>query len=132
VPDRPSSHHSELLISAVILAAVGWPTLYLLLNATQPTVGPRWLFFFLLTLAVTGTTLPFVWMLRRRFAPNTPVTSGVLLRQGLWVGLYVGLLVWLQINRSLEVSLALLLGLALLAIEWLLRLMERSSWRPEG
>jgi hypothetical protein len=102
------------------------------MHTTQPTVGPRWLFFFLLTLAVTGTSLPFVWLLRRRFAPNAPVPAGVLLRQGIWVGLYAGLLVWLQVNRSLELSLAVLLGLALIVVEWLLRLMERSTWRPEG
>jgi hypothetical protein len=102
------------------------------MQSTQPTVGPRWLFFFLLTIAVTGTALPFVWLLRQRFAPRSPVSPGVLLRQGLWVGLYVGLLVWLQVNRSLEVSLAILIGLALIVVEWLLRLMERSAWRPEG
>ncbi len=132
MPDRPSSHHPEVLLSAIVLAAIGWPGLYLLMQATQPTVGPRWLFFFLLTLATTGTALPFVWLLRRRFAPNSPVPAGVLLRQGIWVGLYVGLLVWLQVNRSLELSLAILLGLALIVFEWLLRLMERSTWRPEG
>lgn len=115
-----------------MLAAIGWPGLYLLMQATQPTVGPRWLFFFLLTLAVTGTALPFVWLLRRRFAPNSPVPAGVLVRQAIWVSLYVGLLVWLQVNRSLELSLAILLGLALIVFEWLLRLMERSTWRPEG
>jgi hypothetical protein len=102
------------------------------MQSTQPTVGPRWLFFFLLTIAATGTALPFIWMLRRRFSPNTPVSAGVLLRQGIWVGLYVGLLVWLQVNRSLELSLAILLGLALIVFEWLLRLIERSTWRPEG
>ncbi len=132
MPDRPSSHHPEVLISAIVLAAIGWPGLYLLMHATQPTVGPRWLFFFLLTIAATGTALPFVWLLRRRFAPDAAVPAGVLLRQGIWVGLYVGLLVWLQVNRGLEISLAILLGLALIVFEWLLRLMERSTWRPEG
>jgi hypothetical protein len=102
------------------------------MQTTQPTVGPRWLFFFLLTIAVTGTALPFAWLLRRRFAPQAPVPAGVLLRQGIWVGLYAGLLVWLQVNRSLDLSLAILLGLALIIFEWLLRLMERSTWRPEG
>jgi hypothetical protein len=115
-----------------VLAAIGWPGLFLLMQATQPTVGPRWLFFFLLTIAVTGTALPFVWVLRRRFAPDAPVAAGVLLRQSIWVGLYVCLLVWLQVNRSLELSLAIFLGLALIVFEWLLRLMERSTWRPEG
>lgn len=130
MPDRPSTHRPELIITAVVLAGVGWPGLLLLLSTTEPTVGPRWLFFFLLTMASTGTSLPFIWLLHQRFA-RVQVSPRVYLRQAIWVGLYVGLCVWLQINRSLELSLGILLALALIALEWFLRLMERSTWRPE-
>lgn len=122
------SQSRGLFATALLLIAVGWTGLYLLLATSMPTVGPRWLFFFLLTVAVTGTALPFVWLLHKRFgaAPST-----VLLRQALWVALYVSLLAWLQINRSLTLSLGLLLGVGFILLEWFLRLLERSVWRPE-
>ncbi len=128
--DLPSPSYRGLMISALVLLAVGWPGLFLLLSNTLPTVGPRWLFFFLLVLAATGTALPFVWLLNRRFAGDPAPASSVLLRQGLLVGLYAALCTWLQINRSLNLSLALLLAVGLFAIDWFLRLLERSSWRP--
>ncbi len=117
------------MVAALALAAIGWPGVILIVVATLPTVGPRWLFFLFLTAAVTGTALPFVWVLHRRFV-HVPVPAVVLLRQGLWVGLYIGLCVWLQINRSLTLSLALLIAGGLAAFEWLVRVRERSTWRP--
>jgi hypothetical protein len=128
--DLSSPDYRSLIIAAIILAIIGWLGLYLLLASTLPTVGPRWLFFFLWTLAVTGTTLPFVWMLHRRFAASQPAPPSTLLRQGLWVGLYTTLCIWLQINRSLSLSLAVLLAVGLAAIEWFLGVLERSAWRP--
>ncbi|MCH8339384.1 MAG: hypothetical protein IH858_11195, partial [Chloroflexi bacterium] len=110
-----------------LLLAIGWTGLYFLVATTLPTVGPRWLFFFLLIIAVTGTALPFVWLLHKRFGP---APSAVLLRQALWVALFASLGVWLQINRALTLSLALLLGIGFILVEWFLRLLERSVWRP--
>lgn len=128
MPNRSSSTYSSLMISALIMAATGWLGLLLVMTGTRPTVGPRWLFFFLWTLAASGTSLPFIWLLNRRFAGgNTP--QPVLLREALLVGLYAGLCAWLQINRSLNLPLALLLASGLVAIEWLLRSFDRGPWR---
>ena len=121
------SQSRGLFATALLLIAIGWTGLYLLMGSTLPTVGPRWLFFFLLTVAVTGTALPFVWLLHKRFSP---APSAVLLRQALWVALFVSLCVWLQVNRSLTLSLGLLLGVGFILVEWFLRLLERSVWRP--
>jgi hypothetical protein len=118
------------MIAALVLAAIGWPGVLLVVSATLPTVGPRWLFFLLWMLATTGTALPFVWFLHRRFA-STAAPAPVLLRQAIWVGLYASLCVWLQINRSLSLSLALLIAAGLAAFEWFLRLREHSAWRPD-
>jgi hypothetical protein len=118
------------MLSAIILAAIGWLGLVLLLSGTRPTVGPRWLFFFLWTLAASGTSLPFVWLLNRRFSRRHPASQAAMLRESLLVGLYAGLLAWLQINRSLNLPLALLLATGLLAIEWLLRGFDRGA--PSG
>ena len=46
---------------------------------------------------------------------------------------YISLtLAWLQIGRMLTLPLAVLLALGFLIIEYLLRLRERSQWKPGG
>lgn len=127
--DRPSSTYRYLLYAAALMATVGWSGLLLLLNTTLPTVGPRWLFFFLLALATTGTALPFIWLLHRRFAPETKAPSRTLLRQALLLTLFIELCTWLQINRSLTLPLGILLALGLVIFGWLLRIFDRGVWR---
>jgi hypothetical protein len=122
----------KFLPAAVILAFLGWSGLIYLFIYTRPTVGPRWLFFFLSVLAITGTTLPVMAFLNRRFPSTPPTTSVVVLRQALWAGIYFPTLAWLQIGRVLTPALALLLLLGFVLIEWLLRLRERSQWKPES
>lgn len=129
--DPASPDYRSLMISAMVMAAVGWIGLYLLLNVTLPTVGPRWLFFFLWTLAATGTSLPFIWLLHRRFVAEVPSPAGTLLRQALWVGLYAAICIWLQVNRSLTLTLALLIAIGLLVVEWFVHAVERSTWKPQ-
>jgi undecaprenyl pyrophosphate phosphatase UppP len=128
--DLPSPENRSLLIAAGIMFLIGWLGLILLWTITLPTVGPRWLFFFLWTLAITGIALPFVWLLHRRFSLNQQARASVLLRQGMFIGLFAAICVWLQINHSLTLGLAVLLAIGLIAIEWFLRLIERSTWKP--
>jgi hypothetical protein len=118
------------MITASVLALSGWIGLVLLLTTSLPTVGPRWLFFFLLTLAATGSSLPFLWLLDRRFSSARSAPANTLLRQALLVALYADICMWLQINRSLTLLLAILIALGLYAIERLLSLIDRSQWRP--
>jgi hypothetical protein len=54
------------------------------------------------------------------------------LRQAIWVGIYIPTLAWLQIGRVLSVALGLLLALGFVLVEWLLRLREKSQWKPEA
>lgn len=116
--------------AAIILAALGWGGLYFLINLTIPTVGPRWLFFFLSVLALTGTSLPIIAFLNQRFPTDPPVSAGVIVRESIWVGIYFPTLAWLQLGQVLTPALSLLLAIGLLAIELLLRLRERSQWNP--
>ena len=39
----------------VILLVLGWGGLFLLMNTTQPNLGPRWMFFFLLVVGIPGS-----------------------------------------------------------------------------
>jgi hypothetical protein len=120
------------MLAAFLLACSGGVGLYVLITSTIPKLGPRWLFYFLLTGAATGLSLPFLWLLNGRFRTKNPAPPPVLLREALFFGLYASTCLWLQSNGMLTLMLALLLGLGLIAVEWLLRVIERSIWRPGG
>ena len=121
----------SFLPAAVILMVIGWGGLYIVLTQTTPSGGARWAMFFTSVLALTGTLLPAVAFLNLRFPSAPPPTTFVVLRQAIWVGIYFPTLVWLQIGRVLTPSIALLLALGLILIEWLLRLRERSLRKSE-
>ena len=114
-----------------MLSVIGWGGLILLIFMTLPTLGPRWLFFFLFTLALSGTALPVVYFFNRRFPSDPPVEGGVVLREAMWVGVYASLLAWLQMGRVLTSGLAFVLAMGLVVIEFLLRMGEHSQWSPE-
>ncbi len=121
---------SRFVPAAFILALVGWAGLLYLFFFTLPTLGPRWLFFFLSVLALTGSFLPAVAYLNRRFPSTPPPTPVIILRQSLWIGIYGPTLAWLQIGRVLSPLLALLLAIGFVLVEWLLRMREKSQWKP--
>lgn len=118
------------LIQALILAVTGWGGLGLLLNFTLPLVPARLAFFILWVMALTGTVLPFAYLLNRRFASDPPAEPNVIVREALWVGVYGATLAWLQLGRL--VSLWVWMGLAggMIAAEYLIRLRERARWKP--
>jgi hypothetical protein len=118
------------LPTTLVLMVLGWGGLLLLINFTLPTLWPRWLFFFFLVSAFTGTALPVVVFLNRRFPSDPPARVQVILRQALWVGIYAATLAWLQFGRVFTFALALFIALGLAAIEWFLRLRERTRWEP--
>lgn len=112
------------------LMVIGWGSIVLLITFTVPTLGMRWLFFFFGVLALTGTAMPIIAFLNKRFPGKPPATVGVIVRQSLWVGAYFPALAWLQIGRVLTTGLAVVIALCIIAIEVALRLRERSQWTP--
>ena len=126
---NPSHRVINFLPAAFLLSIIGWGGLVTLIISTLPTVGPRWLFFFLCVLAVTGTTMPLTAFLNRRFPSTPPPTNLVIVRQALWFAVYVSTLIWLQMGRVLNPALAILLAIGLGLIEFLLRLSEKSQWK---
>ncbi len=121
----------KLILTGIILALTGWMGLALLVSFTLPTLGPRWLFFFLLMLALSGSALPLVAFLNRRFPGSAPATGAVVVRQAIWVGIYGNLIAWLQLGRVLNPALAFFLAVGFVLIELLLRLREKSLWKPK-
>jgi hypothetical protein len=120
---------ANFLPASIFLFIIGWGGLIALVVSTLPTVGPRWLFFFLCVLAVTGTMLPITAFLNRRFPSTPPPTAMAIVRQALWFAVYVSTLAWLQMGRVLNPALAILLAIGLGLIEFLLRLSEKSQWK---
>ena len=128
--EDPLPDQTGLLIAAAFLAFGGWTGLILLFSMALPNLGARWLFFVLWVIALTGTAVPFVRYLNRRFAKGQ-VPPAVMLREALFVGLFGAVLAWLQVSRVLTAPVALLIAAGLAALDGLLRLRDRSRWIPE-
>ena len=118
------------IIPAILMILIGWGGLFLLIFFTLPTLGMRWLFFFFAVIAITGTVMPLIAFLHIRFPAKPPVPVAVIVRESLWVGAYFPMLAWLQIGRVLTAGLAILIAVCMIAIEWAIRLRERSRWNP--
>jgi hypothetical protein len=127
--EKTPPDHIGVLIAALFMMIGGWWGLYALVTGTLPRVGPRWLFFVLLHIAVTGTVLPFVRYLNVRFTPiNAELPpGGVLVRQSVWIGLFVVTCAWLQIPRVLSWPIAFFLALIFIVIEVFLRSRELAN-----
>ena len=117
---------------SLVLTLIGWVGIWIVISGTLPTLGPRWLFFFLGVIALTGPALPIIYYLNQRFPSNPQVDGMVIVRQALWVGVLGSTLTWLQLGRVLTPALALILAGVFVLIEFLLRLFERSRWNPNG
>jgi hypothetical protein len=55
----------------------------------------------------------------------------VVIRQAVWFGVFAALLSWLQIGRVLTLPMGTIMGAALFLIEFLIRMWERSRWKPD-
>ena len=128
--DEPQLTFKPFGISSLILAITGWGGLYFLITQTLPYVWPRWGFFVLTLIALTGTLLPIVYFFHWRFPGETPAEANVIIRQALWFGVYGATLAWLQLGRLVTVYVILGLAGGLLAIEYFIRLREKAHWKP--
>ena len=118
------------LPAATLLAVIGWGGLLFIFLYTLPTIGPRWLLFFFALIAIVGMVMPLIAYLHLRFPTKPPIATSVVVRQSILVGVYFSTLAWLQIGRVLTLGLALLVAAGLIFLEFLLRLRERSQWKP--
>jgi hypothetical protein len=118
------------VLPTLLLVFGGWGGVVALVFYTEPLVWMRWALFALLFLALTGTALPFVYIFHVRYPSGAPIGPQVIVRQAQWVGVYGLILLWLLQGKLLSLWLTLGLAGGLLAIEWLIRLRERSHWEP--
>lgn len=121
----------SILTTSLILIGIAMIGLVIIFIFTVPTLGPRWLLFFLITLLFSGLALPAVFYLNRRF-PSVPVASNpVLVREALLVGAYFDVILWLQFGKVLNFALAIFIAIGLAVIELLIRLSERSRFNAQ-
>ena len=118
------------LASSLIMIMAGWGGLTWLILFTLPAVWQRWGFFFLLTVALTGTALPVVCYMNIRFPGPTAASESVILRQAIWLGIFGSTLAWLQLGGIATAWMGIGLGIGLCAIEYLIRMREHSRWQP--
>jgi len=132
--DKKPSQNPALLpvmVTSLVLNAIGWIGLILLVTLTLPTLFPRWLFFFLLMLATAGVSLPVIYLLHRRFSNAVPLEISVMIREAIFAGIFFDLIAWLQLGRMLSPVRGFLIAAGLTAIEYFLRLREHSKFTPE-
>lgn len=117
--------------ASLLLCLFGWGGLAILVANTLPTMGPRWLFYFLLMCGVSGLALPVTFFINRRFLSSPPADEGVIVREAIWFGIYACLALWLRQGNVLNAVLAVALALGFAIIEVLLRVREISLWKPK-
>ncbi len=117
--------------SSLLLSLFGWGGLAVLVATTLPTLGPRWLFFFLLLTGVSGTALPVAYFINLRFRTQPPASSNAVLREAMLFGIYACLVAWLLQGHVLTAPLAIILALGFFLVEFLIRVREVSQWKPK-
>jgi len=135
-PERYSSNmpadHIGLLIAALLMMLIGWIGLFQLVTTALPRIGGElWLFFGLLQLAITGTSIPIVRFFNVRLTSlmqDVP-PGGVIVRQSVWIGLFFVTCAWLQIPRALSLPLAVFVALVFIVVEIFLRTRELAAER---
>ena len=120
----------SFILPTLLLIFGGWGGVAALVYYIEPLVWMNWALFALLFLALTGTALPIVYFFHLRFSTQPPAGPRVIVRQAQWVGVYGLVLLWLRWGDLLTLWLTLGFAGGLLAIEWLIRLRERSRWSP--
>lgn len=120
----------SFILPTLLLIFGGWGGVAALVLFAEPLVWMRWALFALLFLALTGTALPIVYFFHLRFPSDPPAGLRVIVRQSQWVGVYGLVLLWLRWGDLLTLWLTLGFAGGLLAVEWLIRLRERSRWQP--
>jgi hypothetical protein len=84
-----------------------------------------------IVVAFTGLAMPIVYLLNKRFSPDTrsgePPRFLVVVRQAMFVGFWVAFCVWLQMNRTMGFAVAALVAGVLILFEILLQIRSHAA-----
>ena len=117
-------------MTSLLLGLIGLGGLGFIFLTTEPTLGPRWLFFFFLTMAGAGIALPGVYLIHRRTARQY-VSAKVIIREAILFGVFLDLLAWLQIGRIASNLIAFILAGGLVLLEIFLRMAEKATFKAD-
>ncbi len=120
----------KILISSIFLTILGGGGLAFIFIFYEPTLGPRWMFFFFLTIIGSGIALPISYLIQRRFA-NQVVLSKVLIREAIFFGVFLTLIAWLQLGRILTNLIIIIISIGFILLEMLLRMAEKATFKAD-
>jgi len=120
----------KIFITTLLLLVIGAGGLGYIFFFLEPRLGPRWLFFFFLTILSSGIALPLVYLVQRRIA-KAYVPAGVIVREALLFAILIDIITWLQIGRILSNLIIFFLAAGLILIEYFLRLSEKAVFKPD-
>jgi len=120
----------KIFITSLILSLLGIVGLLFIVFYLEPTLAPRWLFFFFLTIASSGVALPVIFILQRRLA-RQQVTVFVILREAILTAIFIDLLAWMQLGRIISNLIILILAAGFILVEFFLRLAEKATFHPD-
>ena len=120
----------KVILTGIGLGIIGIGGIIFLIYFTKPTLQFRWLFFFLSLIGMSGFSLPILSLAHKRFSPPESINENVLMREAIMIGFFGNLLAWLMIGDMLTFALFLLLLAGGITIEYLIRLTEKTQWRP--
>lgn len=127
---KKESSFLPITIFSIFLALISGASLGLVFLYTRPTLGPRWMFFFLFFIAVVGTLLPILILINRRIHKQGGGNINIALRQSLMLGFYCDLMIWLHMGRVFDLITAFFILSIIIAIEILIQVFEGSQWQP--
>ncbi|MDX9993391.1 MAG: hypothetical protein RBS68_15225 [Anaerolineales bacterium] len=116
---KPQFAYRRFLVPTLLMILGGWGGLAFITNYTLPSLWPRWGFFALIVIALTGTAMPIVYFINNTFSTN--LRPATVLRESIWVGVYGAGMSWLQLGRILNFSLGLWLAVGIIIIEYIIR-----------
>ena len=121
---------SKILMSSVILSILGGGGLAFIFIFFEPTLGPRWMFFFFLSIIGAGIALPISYLIQRRFATQA-VPGKVLIREAILFGVFLALIAWLQLGRILTNLIVVIIAVGSILLEMLLRMAEKATFQAD-
>ena len=120
----------KILTITLFLLLIGGSGLIFVFAFFEPRLGPRWMFFFFLTVFGAGCSLPASYLIQRRFATQI-VSWNVLIREAILFGVFLSLAAWLQLGRILTNLIIVIIGVGFVLLEMLLRMAEKAAFKVD-
>ena len=120
----------KILSTSLLLSFLGGGGLAFIIIFFEPTLGPRWMFFFFLLILGAGIALPPSYLIHRRFATQY-VRGKVMIREAILFGIFLSLIAWLQLGRIITNLIIVIIAAGFVLLEVLLRMAEKATFQAD-